>query len=227
MHKRVLITHIPYDWPGGEDQHVTSLVKAYSAIGFEVRVFTGQGLQKDLSTSFQSIISSGVSSYKAELDAFNPSLVHLHNIFPVLGPALLASFRRRSAPVVMTAHNHRLFCSNGLAYRKGAICELCVNAKTMWRPAIYNCNGDQAKSLYYAGALTRIREANLWHDSIDAWIAPSPYMMGMLNRQGVPDEKIFLIPHNVDFASTEVPERDFDFIFAGRLSVEKGVENLI
>ena len=46
----------------------------------------------------------------AIIDRFAPDVVHVHNAYPSLGPAVLLAARERGVPVVMTVHNLRLRC---------------------------------------------------------------------------------------------------------------------
>lgn len=63
------------------------------------------------------------SSPLDELHEFEPDIVHVHNLFPNFGTSWIA---RWDGPVVVSLHNYRPFCSNGLFYRDGKICFECV-----------------------------------------------------------------------------------------------------
>ena len=63
------------------------------------------------------------SSPLDELHEFEPDIVHVHNLFPNFGTSWIA---RWDGPVVVSLHNYRPSCSNGLFYRDGGICFECV-----------------------------------------------------------------------------------------------------
>ncbi len=63
------------------------------------------------------------SSPLDELHEFEPDIVHVHNLFPNFGTSWIGQW---DGPVVVSLHNYRPFCSNGLFYRDGGICFECV-----------------------------------------------------------------------------------------------------
>jgi glycosyltransferase involved in cell wall biosynthesis len=226
--KRALLIHVPYDWPGGEDHYLERLHRAYRSLGFEVKVYpASEEVAKDFRTAAASIVAERHAGVEKVAREFAPDVIHLNNIFPSLGPALLGSLNKLKIPTIQTAHNHRIFCTNGLAFRAEKICELCANKPLPWRGAAYNCNGDLKKSAYYAAVISKIRIKGLWHRAINAWIAPSPYMAEMLAGQGIPRDRIHLQSHALDAVLPPAPERKYDFVYAGRMSREKGVESVL
>jgi glycosyltransferase involved in cell wall biosynthesis len=225
---RILLIHVPYRIRGGEDLHIEFLSDCYRELGYEVDLLTGQEAA-NFSTMGQAL---GLVPWKKkdwieDIERKRPCLIHLHNIHPTLGPALLSWLERASpAPVWMTAHNHRFFCTNGLALREGIVCKDCSNSKIYLKPILQNCNGSIAKSIYHSISLTKIRSQGLWQKSISRWIAPSPYMAEELARIGIPGEKIRLLRHAVSVSPTMDTRKKYDFVFAGRLSQEKGAQHI-
>ena len=61
-----------------------------------------------------------------------PDIVHVHNLYPLISPAILEACRAAKVPVVMTVHNFRLVCPNGLFFSRGQICERCLGGKEYW-----------------------------------------------------------------------------------------------
>src|SRR6266478_697687 len=55
-----------------------------------------------------------------------PSVVHVHNSFPVMSPSIYYACQDAGVPVVQTLHNYRLVCPGSLLYRDGRVCEDCV-----------------------------------------------------------------------------------------------------
>ena len=45
---------------------------------------------------------------------FQPDVVHRHNFYPSIGPAVHLAAKSCGIPIVMTLHNFRLRCPNGL-----------------------------------------------------------------------------------------------------------------
>jgi glycosyltransferase involved in cell wall biosynthesis len=152
----------------------------------------------------------------------------MHNVFPALGPRFLRWAIHRRAPLVMTVHNHRLFCTNGLALRDGETCELCFHRRLPWPALAYNCNDDRAKTAYHAIALAQIRSDDLYRRAVRRFIAPSPYIEAMLSRLGVPPAQRSMMLHPVLAPEEVQPDVvESDVLYVGRLSEEKGVLQLL
>ena len=229
----IVIAHVPYETRGGEDIHVELLVDAYRRIGMTPILFPinrkppGNRLwepAKSLSPTasmpeFEQLWTNSSASY-----------VHLHNIYPILGPRFLRHLASRKIPVVMTVHNHRFYCTNGLALRDGKICKDCKASSIAWRAVTRNCNDDIKKSTYYAAAITESRVSGLLEKAVTRFIAPSPYIKGELTSLGIAADKISVILNPIAGhfpAPSSSIELSCDVFYAGRLSQEKGISQLL
>jgi glycosyltransferase involved in cell wall biosynthesis len=67
-----------------------------------------------------------------------PDVVHAHNVWPLLSPAVLAAARREGVPTVFTAHNFYLFCLNGVFFRDGKVCTDCKGGLP-WQGVRHRC----------------------------------------------------------------------------------------
>lgn len=220
--EKVLLAHVPYDVFGGEDAHVSLLEKVYVELGIEPVRFP-LSPEKDLLAAIRSLSFGDRRGWQRATKSVR--FAHLHNIHPSLGPAFLRWLSRAQIPALMTVHNHRFYCTNGLALRSGEICKLC-RGRYPWRSLVHNCNGSWTKSAYHAFALSEAKVENLFISAINRFLAPSPYVRDELINSGFPPDKIGLLLHPVDF--TEVSSAvEFDIVYAGRLSEEKGIRPLL
>ncbi len=234
--KKVLIAHVPYQHRGGEDAHVELLAEAYRAIGVTPVLYPSAREPASggmLVAGVRSLWSAEPPADFLELwEREKPGFIHAHNLFPQLGPAFLRWVIRSDVRLVMTIHNHRFYCTNGLALRGGRVCKDCFGARVAWRPVAYNCNGSRAKSAYHAAALTEIRGADLYRRAVSAFIAPSPYIAAELVRWGAAPESVVQVvnPAKKDPAPTPAPRSSSSrprVFFAGRLAEEKGIRHLL
>lgn len=156
-----------------------------------------------------------------------PDIAHVHNVFPLLSPAVYVALKRNSVPVVQTMHNYRLLCPNGLFYVNGRICEACQETN-YWEAIRNRCmHGSMATSALYAAAV-----AWGWHNGaflscIDRYIALNSFAFAKLVAAGIPKEKIRICGNFVsNFAEAPAVKRHYA-LYLGRLSSEKGLSTLL
>ena len=68
-------------------------------------------------------------------------MAHVHNVFPLLSPAVYIALHQAGIPIVQSVHNYRLMCINGLFLRDGHICELCKDWQVLFRISIQVLQG--------------------------------------------------------------------------------------
>jgi glycosyltransferase involved in cell wall biosynthesis len=161
----------------------------------------------------------------AVLDRERPDLLHLHNPYPLLSPWIVRTAHAHGVPVIQTIHNFRHVCAAATFVRDGHECHDCVG-RWFPMPAVkHSCyRGSRAQSVIMATALSAHR--GTWH-SVDRFIALTDGMAQYLRDYGIADERITVKPNSVPDPGV-VPARSSDgFLFAGRLSPEKGADLLI
>jgi glycosyltransferase involved in cell wall biosynthesis len=227
---RILILHSRYrSGPAsGENRVVDDEARLLSEAGHRVQMFdpgvgNPSGLEL-LRTGARLVWSSrAAAEIRHRMRHFRPSVVHCHNLFPALSPAVL---RQIQAPtcLVMTLHNYRLLCLPGVLFRDGATCEDCLG-RTPWPGMVHACyQGSRAASLALGTALTLHRKLGTF-GRVDRYLAISRFVRQKHVEAGMPPERIIVKPH---FAwPSEVREGPGEyFLYLGRLSREKGVQTL-
>ena len=230
--KKVLLAHIPYKTKGGEEIHVEELRDVYEGLGYEV-VFLPESFFRH--TFFKTICSllpiSHFSFFDRLLESEKFDFIHLNNAFPLLGPRFFRWVTKKKIPTIMTIHNHRFYCTNGLVLRKGKECTACKNTHWLWRSVLFNCNGSYFKSIYHSISLTQLRRGDFFNRAITLFIAPSRYIADELIESGVRAERVRYVMHGTDSPlikrAPDQSQRSYDVIYAGRLSVEKGIHTLV
>ena len=132
------------DVPSGENAAVVSLAALLRRRGLSVRRLTVSndtipgGYMLRAGVAVRSVWSRRAQAHVSEvIRDFQPSVVHVHNTFPLLSPSVLQSAARH-ARVVVTIHNYRLACANGLFVRDGATCTDCLDRR-LPLPAVRHC----------------------------------------------------------------------------------------
>src|SRR6476660_1455053 len=129
---RILLVHNHYQFAGGEDVVVQAEKSMLENHGHEVALLEADnadisGALKQISTGFNAVHSRGAKKrVAAELARFRPSIMHVHNFFPLFSPSIYYAARQVGVAVVQTLHNYRLLCPNALFLREGRPCEACL-----------------------------------------------------------------------------------------------------
>lgn len=163
-----------------------------------------------------------------------PDIVHCHNIYYHLTSSVLNVCKKHNVPIVLTLNDVRLMCPAGTLLMEGKkYCEeeLCVTSKNPLYCAIYECkNMNIAQSILVSLESLFVKRFK-FYDSVDAFICPSESMYNIALRYGIEVEKLKLIKNFISnfYIETKVSEdnRQDYYLFAGRLSYEKGVYDLI
>jgi glycosyltransferase involved in cell wall biosynthesis len=155
---------------------------------------------------------------------WKPDLVHFHNTFPLISPSAYYAAQRESIPVIQTLHNFRLLCPGATLLRGGAVCEECIEKKTL-RPAIvHGCyRGSRSASAAVATMLTVHRVANTWQRKVDLYIALSEFARRKFIEGGIPASRIMVKPNFISPDPGVGPGTGEYALFVGRLSSEKGI----
>lgn len=232
---RILIAHNHYQQLGGEDAVVKSEYDLLRTKGEDVFLYErdnkeilaypfGKRLRflRDLSCERESY-----DSFLKCLKEFRPDIVHFHNIFFVLSPAVYRACRDLKVPVVQSQHNFRLVCANGLFFRDNKICEECLTG-SLWKGVLHRCFKDSRLiTACVVRMLSRHWRKNTWKELVDLYIVGSEFPRQKYVQAGIPAEKIVVKPNFVS-PTPEFQGKDEGYaLYVGRLSPEKGVEGLL
>jgi glycosyltransferase involved in cell wall biosynthesis len=225
---RVLVAHSFYRMAGGEDRHVQAeldLLRHRHDVGLLAR--RNAGLEPGLGAAARMVWSPGLTDAVAtELERFRPDLVHLHNAYPALGPAVHLAAGRRGVPLVMTVHNQRLRCPNGLQFTRGSRCRRCeggVYAHAIAQP----CFQTRAQACAYAASLWLHRFALRLEDRVRLFVAPSDFIRARLLEWGIAPGRVVTVRHFVQARPGAAAGAGSYGLYLGRLSAEKGLRELL
>jgi glycosyltransferase involved in cell wall biosynthesis len=224
---KILLAHAFYRQPGGEDAYVMRLRELLGG-HHDVRLFAGRNeeLTPSLRTGMSMIYSRRTRQHvEHAIREFAPDIVHLHNAYPALGPAVQVAVQKLKVPLVMTVHNHRLRCPNGLMFTEGQVCRRCQQGFYL-SAVLHRCFPDRRQSAAYATALWLHRFVLRVQDGVRMFIAPSRFMRERLTLWGIPRERTTTIANPVDPIDVASPPGTFG-VYVGRLSSEKGVDVLL
>jgi glycosyltransferase involved in cell wall biosynthesis len=130
-------------------------------------------------------------------------------------------------PVVHYLHNYRFSCVNGFFLNHGEPCQRCLSGN-FWPAFRTACWHDSHLESGWMGLITSQIRAMPLFEKVFQWIALSEAHKKEHVRMGIPEERIEVIHHF--FEPTEPPlppAASPTAIFVGRLSLEKGVAQLL
>jgi glycosyltransferase involved in cell wall biosynthesis len=227
---RILYAHCFYRVPGGEDRHVRDQVELVSrAHDVELISESNVDLSEGPATAARMLYSRAKKQeVGATIDRFAPDVVHIHNTYPSLGPAVLLAAHERGIPVVMTVHNFRLRCPNGFMFTEGAMCRRCESGIYV-NAVVHRCFPTRKQAGAYAAVLWAHRFVMRLEGRIARFIVPSEFMRQRLLEWGIDEERIRVIRHFVPSAGSRGADTKIGSygVFVGRLSSEKGLDVLL
>ena len=231
---KICIVHNEYRVLGGEDLVVRETVDLLRRNGQQVRCFTGNSSDIEsrrfgrIHAFFGGIYSSSSRDrWKRFLSEERPDIVHVHNLYPLISPSILCECGESRIPVVMTVHNFRLICPNGLLFSNGKPCDKCLGGREYWC-VLKNCEKDIFKSAGYALRNYVARKKHWFLDNVTRFVSLTEFQRRMLISEGFPSERIDVIPNTTGFPPlSSVPSLGDYVAFAGRLSPEKGISALL
>jgi glycosyltransferase involved in cell wall biosynthesis len=193
--------------PSGENRVVDTEAEALAALGHEVIRFErrsddieGWSRAQQASLPARAVWNPETRrDLRSVLRATRPDVVHLHNTFPLLSPAVLYACREARVPVVATLHNYKLACANGEFYRQGAVCHDCADGRP-GQAIQHGCyRGSRVASVPVVLAGRVHRPA--WRSLVSAYIFISASQRDLLSGVGLPPDRVF-VRHNL------IPSRD-------------------
>ena len=170
---------------------------------------------------------SAARGMEVVLEAFQPELVHLHNIYHQLSPSVLRPIGAAGIPAVMTLHDYKLACPTYRFLDHGKICEACLPHR-FWSPLVRRCNGGSLTASALNGLEMTVHTAAGLYGPVQRFACPSRFLEKKMREGRVYPERLRWIPNFVDVDAIE-PKRTpgGGVVCAGRLSDEKGVDILI
>jgi glycosyltransferase involved in cell wall biosynthesis len=230
---RILQVHTRYRFPGGEDVVVQQEAELLRAGGHDVVQHQAENPQGSVRAAVDLVTAPWhprrATQLRRVIERVRPDVVHIHNTWFALGPAVVWSGRRPGVPVVMTLHNYRLLCANAQLYRDGRPCEDCVGTHP-WHGVRHACyRGSRIQSLPAAATIAVHRRRGTWNEAVDAFIALTGFARERFIAGGLPPDRLHVKSNFVNDlgARSSLPSASNVVLFVGRLEESKGVRQLL
>lgn len=249
MRVLVLSDHYPPNTRGGADIAAERLSAEIARRGHSVRVLTtveersrvgsdtvrGVQVRRVISgyphrfRGYLAVWNPGVVRQVAlEIARFRPDIVHAHNIHTHISFQALIEAKRASVPVVLTAHDHQLFCGSKFS---------CMDPATPARVPPFRCA--RCQRLRYFPLRNRLIRRAMGISGARV-LAVSSALRDDLIANGL-DPNLVEVAHNgIDPTSMEVSQERVRFfaqqhglegkkalLFGGRVSYAKGIDQAV
>jgi len=163
------------------------------------------------------------------LSDFQPQLAHVRNIYHHLSPSILWELRRQGVPVIYHVNDFKMLCPSYNLVSKGEPCERC--AKGAFRHVVSEgCYaGGPAASVVLAAEAYVHKWWKTYATCVDLLLAPTKFVRDKMVDSGWNPQAVEVLPHfqRVPNESPTAPSIDAPILYFGRLSVEKGVIDLV
>ncbi len=232
---KCLLIHNHYQNAGGEDEvfrnesellrshghHVVEYVRSND----EIREY---GLANKIGLILRTVWAHDtVRHLRGILKTQKPDVVHLHNTFPLVSPAVYYACNDANVPVIQTLHNYRLLCPSATLFRNGAVCEECLD-HTLFRGVCHGCyRGSRATTAVVAAMLWFHRFRKTWIERVDRFIALTEFSRRKFAANGIPESKISVRPNALAQDPGPKTATGEYALFVGRISPEKGLRTLL
>lgn len=232
---KILLVHNFYQHPGGEDRVFAQERELLESHGHEVITYERSNTETQNYSAFAKLnlprkmcwAGDSYDDIHRLLRVHHPDVVHVHNTFFQISPAIFTACNEARVPVVQTLHNFRLLCPAATYYREGKICEKC-RVSGLWQGIRHGCYRDsRAATGAVAMMLALHRWAHTWIDQVTLHIALTEFSRGKFVEGGLPGEKIVVKPNFITPDPGAKSAAGDGVVFVGRFWPEKGVATLL
>jgi glycosyltransferase involved in cell wall biosynthesis len=232
---KIMLVHNFYQHPGGEDRVFAQERRLLESHGHDVVTYQRSNSEELGRSALQKLglpmkLYWAADSYRcvqALLGKETPQVVHVHNTFFQISPAIFSACYEAGIPVIQTLHNFRLLCPAATYFRNGQICEQCRESG-LWQGVWHACYREsRAATAAVAIMLAMHRRARTWIDKVTLHIVLTQFSRRKFTEGGLPAEKIAVKPNFISPDPGAKKEPGDGAVFVGRFWPEKGVATLL
>lgn len=162
---------------------------------------------------------------RALIHEFRPDIAHIRNIYHHLSPSILWELKAHRVPVVYHLNDFKLLCPSYNLVSRGEPCEACKGG-AFWHALRRTCYpGLGARFTLMTEAYVH-RWAGTYQKCVDLFLAPSQFVRDKFVEHGWSNDKFEVLPHFQETHEISAASKG-SLLYFGRLSAEKGVEDLL
>jgi len=166
------------------------------------------------------------SRLRALIREFRPDVAHVRNIYHHLSPSILWELEEQRVPILYHLNDFKLLCPSYNLVSQGEACEACKGG-AFWHALGSRCYPGLGPRI----ALTAEAYVHKWlrtyHECVDLFLAPSRFVREKFVDHGWDSARFEVLPHFQPVHEVKAFPHDGPLLYFGRLSAEKGVDDLL
>lgn len=230
--QKLLVVHNFYQNFGGEDSNIYEEINFLSK-EYEIEFFDAKN---EANISFFSLLALFTrnnfrmnSKFLKILNNFKPDIVYIHNLWFTINLGIFPILKKKKVHTIVKIHNFRYECSRYLFSRthlKGQLtCDACGFSKNT--NLLFNKYFSESYLKSFFLYLFSKKLFNILKSYPLSIVAISIFHRSQLIKSGLNENKISIFHNPIKLNLDKNIKKSKYFVYAGRLSIEKGVEELI
>jgi len=191
---------------------------------------------KEESSLWQKVGRAGRAIYSREarrrirgmIAEFRPDVAHVRNIYHHLSPSILWELKAQNVPVLYHLNDFKLLCPSYNLVDQGQSCEKCKGGR-FWHTLPSGCYPGFAPRIALTVEAYFHRWLGTYPTCVNLFLAPSQFVRDKFVEHGWDNNKFAVLPHfqKLHVMQKEHTASDAPMLYCGRLSAEKGVDDLL
>ena len=230
--KKILVVHNRYQLLGGEDVAVDSEIKFLSK-HFEIKkVIFENKLENIFLDTFFLVTGFNLKSKKIlnkAINEFNPDLIYLHNSWFKASLSIFKIIEKSKIPTIIKLHNFRYYCT------KSFLSKNHLNGEEFCKACGYQGKKYRVINKYFKDSLLKSLLVLIYGKRYFSKLKSNKFKLLVLtefhkkflkNKLNI-NSKVYIHPNLITLDSFIDDNKNNTISYAGRISEEKGVDDLV
>ena len=163
---------------------------------------------------------------RAMIADFRPDVAHVRNIYHHLSPSILWELKAQKVPVLYHLNDFKILCPSYNLVSQGEACEACKGG-AFRHVVTTKCYPGLGARMTLATEAYVHRWLGTYRKCVNLFLAPSQFVRDKFVEHGWDGDQFEVLPHFQKPHTMQAPQSDGPLLYFGRLSAEKGVDDLL